>query len=136
MARRTAVAERGRARAVRFLGSLRAPPAALAAGRLELREWRLGRLIVSQLEREVHSADSRRAVGRVDELKHGPAVLAGFAGHFVLRDAPHEVVHFLREAAVPKLIEHRVCPPAGIWRLLHGVAIADVAECRERRSAQ
>src|SRR6516162_7181840 len=97
----------------------------------QLREWWLAGFLVGDLEREFYSAVAGSTVGGVDDFKDRAAVFAGLTGNRVLSNAAREVVHLLREAAVPQLVRHRVHPSAGVMGLFHGISVTHVAERSE-----
>src|SRR5271165_3327035 len=105
----------------------RAPETLAGSAGAKLREWWQSRLLVGELEREFHPAVAGSPVGGVDDLQDRPSVLAGLTGDRVLSDTAREVVHLLREAVVPQLLEHGEGPAAGIRRLLHGISVTHVA---------
>src|SRR6516164_7098220 len=98
------------------------------SGWAQLREWWLAGFLVGELEREFYSAVAGGTVGGVDDFKDRAAVFAGLTGDRVLSDAAREVVHLLREAAVPQLVRHRVGPSAGVRGLFHGISVTHIAE--------
>ena len=67
---------------------------------------------------------ARGLVGSVHDLQHFAAVFAGFHAGVLAQHAVDEVLHLLREAVVPDLLEHGEGVALGRPGLFDGVAVA------------
>src|SRR6202046_2228100 len=98
-------------------------------------ERRLRGLLLAELQRKLHPAHGRGPVSRVDQLEYRPAVRTALLRYRPVEDAADEVIHLLRNAGVPQLVEDGERPAAGIGGLLAGISVADVAVGRQGRAA-
>src|SRR5207244_5374847 len=85
-------------------------------------ERRLRGLLFAEFQRKFHPTSARGPVSRVDQLEYRPAVRTGLLRRRRVEDAADAVIHLLRNAGVPQLVEDGERPPAGIGCLLDGIS--------------
>src|SRR6202007_1205600 len=66
--------------------------------------WLRG-LVLAEFQRKFHPTRARGPISRVDQLEYRPAVRTGLLRHRRVEDAADEVIHLLRNAGVPQLVE-------------------------------
>src|SRR5512142_1830448 len=85
--------------------------------------------------REVNAPPlARGLISRIHDLEHFPAILPALHELFLAQGTVHEMLHLLREAVVPDLLEHRECVSLCLAGFLDGIAVARLA-IREQRAA-